>query len=215
MRRLFPGRFFPGRIWRADPSAHTDERKKDTSMELQNIQKEGKQYRDQVYELYHQAFPQIERKPFALMEELSAQGKMELLAVTENEEFLGLAVNMMHGDTAILDYFAIAPERRGGGVGSSSLALLLEKFRGWKYIFEIEKQDDAADNAAERSRRKAFYLRNGLKETGLFVNVYGTDFELLTPDGELSYEAYTGILEAVLGKEGVGVLNPRLLSAQR
>ena len=24
---------------------------------------------------------------------------------------------------------------------------------------------------------KAFYLRNGLKETGLFVNVYDTDFE--------------------------------------
>lgn len=34
---------------------------------------------------------------------------------------------------------------------------------------------------------KAFYLRNGLKETGLFVNVYDTDFELLTPDGELTF----------------------------
>ena len=73
-------------------------------------------------------------------------------------------------------------------------------------------QDASADNANERERRKAFYLRNGLKETGVFANVYGTDFELLTPDGELSYEEYTDILYDILGKEGVAVLNPRLLS---
>lgn len=183
-------------------------------MELQNIQKEGKSYRDKVYALYHQAFPEIERKPFELMEELSLQGKMEILAVTENGEFLGLAVNMMDGGTALLDYFAIASERRGGGVGSRSLKLLLEHFRGQKYIFEIEKQDAAADNAEERKRRKAFYLRNGLKETGVFVNVYGTDFELITPDGSLSYETYFRILEDVLGKEGTEILNPVLISAE-
>ena len=72
-------------------------------------------------------------------------------------------------------------------------------------------QDDSADNAEERKRRKAFYLRNGLKETGVFANVYGTDFELLTPDGELSYSEYTDILYAILGEEGVRLLNPRLL----
>ena len=42
-------------------------------------------------------------------------------------------------------------------------------------------------NAEERKKRKAFYLRNGLQETGLFVNVYDTDFEILTPDGELTF----------------------------
>ena len=73
-------------------------------------------------------------------------------------------------------------------------------------------QDASADNAKERERRKSFYLRNGLKETGVFANVYGTDFELLTPDGELSYEEYTDILYDILGEEGVAALNPRLLS---
>ena len=72
----------------------------------------------------------------------------------------------------------------------------------------------SADNAEERKRRKAFYLRNGLKETGVFVNVYGTDFELITPDGSLSYETYVRILEDVLGKEGTEILNPVLISAE-
>ena len=35
-------------------------------------------------------------------------------------------------------------------------------------------QDEKAENAQDRKRRKAFYLRNGLKETGLFAHVYGT-----------------------------------------
>lgn len=181
-------------------------------MELKNIQKEGTEYREAVHALYEEAFPEIERKPFSLMEELAARGKMEMLAVVEDGAFLGLAINMMAGKTALLDYFAISPQQRGGGIGSRSLKLLLERFRDQKYIFEIEMQDASADNAKERERRKAFYLRNGLKETGVFANVYGTDFELLTPDGELSYEEYTDILYDILGDEGVAVLNPRLLS---
>ena len=72
-------------------------------------------------------------------------------------------------------------------------------------------QDENAENAEDRKRRKAFYLRNGLKETGLFANVYQVDFEMLTPDGSLSYEQYTGFLERVLGKEYLRFLNPVLI----
>ena len=111
-----------------------------------------------------------------------------------------------------MDYFAVSPEKRNGGYGSKSLKLLLERFRSNKYIFEIEMQDEKAENAQDRKRRKAFYLRNGLKETGLFAHVYGTDFELLTPDGSLTYDEYTGFLERILGEEGVRVLNPSLIS---
>ena len=132
----------------------------------------------------------------------------------ENARFIGLAVNMMDGDTALLDYFAIAPEHRNGGYGSRSLALLLERFRGKKYIFEIEMQDPSAENAADRKRRKAFYLRNGLKETGLFAKVYGTDFEMLTPDGSLTFQQYTEFLQTILGGLGIKLLKPTLI-AQR
>lgn len=181
-------------------------------MELKDIRTDGREFKDKVYALYEEAFPEIERKPLPLMEKLADMGQMELLAVVDEGEFAGLAFNMMDGNEALLDYFAIASEKRGTGCGSRSLALLLERFSGKKYIFEIEMEDEAADNAEERARRKAFYLRNGLKETGLFAHVYGTDFELLTPGGELTYEEYTGFLGRILGQGGLKVLDPSMIS---
>lgn len=180
-------------------------------MEFLDILKEGKGYRRDVFSLYQEAFPEEEKKPEELMLSLAGQGKMELLAVTENSEFLGLMMNMLSPKTALLDYFAIAPDKRNGGYGGRAVRKMLERFRDKKYIFEIEMQDDQAENALDRKRRKAFYLRNGLKETGVFANVYQTDFELLTPDGSLTYEEYVAMLEFILGEEGMRFLNPRLL----
>lgn len=180
-------------------------------IELKDILAEGKAFRRQVCELYEEAFPKEEKKSWDLMEGLAEEGKMELLAVTEDDRFVGLALNMLDGDLALLDYFAISPKLRCGGFGGRTIRCLLEKFAGKKYIFEIEKQDPQAENAEDRRRRKQFYLRNGLRETGLFVNVYQTDFELLTPDGKLTFEEYVMVLRDILGEEGLQLLKPTII----
>lgn len=180
-------------------------------MKFLNIFTDGIQYRDQVYHLYEEAFPEEEKKPFSLMEELTGQGKMEMLAIEEDGEFVGLAMNMLAEGAALLDYFAISSDKRCGGYGSRAVRMLQERFHDKKYIFEIEVQDKNAPNAEERKRRKDFYLRNGLRETGVFANVYRTDFELLTPDGNLTFEDYVGLLQYILGQEGVDILNPHII----
>ncbi len=181
-------------------------------MELIKLGKTEKRYLEPLKALYFDAFPEVERKPFPYMEELCASGKMEMLAVVENGEFIGLDINMLAKNAAILDYFAISPEKRSGGYGSRALRLILERFQGQKLIFEIETQDPSAENAVDRKRRKDFYLRNGVKETGVFANVYHTDFELLTQDGKLTFSLYLEALRSVLGEEGVTLLNPTQLS---
>ena len=98
--------------------------------------------------------------------------------------------------------------------------MVVMEAKGWKcfwnkYIFEIETQNEKAENAEERKRRKAFYLRNGLKETGLFVNVYDTDFELLTPDGELTFWEYVDFLREVMYEEYVEILRPTLIAMKK
>lgn len=180
-------------------------------MELRNIYTDGKEFFSQVWDLYEEAFPEVERKPKDVMEFLAEQHKMEIYAIEDCGEFIGLAVNMKEENMALLDYFAIAPDKRNSGYGSRCIRLLLEKFHDQKYIFEIEMQDAKAENAEDRRRRKAFYLRNGLKETGLFANVYQVDFEMLTPDGSLTFEEYTGFLERILGKKHLEMLNPVLI----
>lgn len=180
-------------------------------MKLLNIRDEGAEYKEQLYALYEEAFPEQEKKPLQLMEQLSAEGKQEMLAMVDEGKFVGLAINMIGNGRGLLDYYAIASDKRNGGYGSKGLEVLLKHFEGQKYIFEIEIQDENADNAEERKRRKAFYLRNGLKETGLFVNVYDTDFEILTPGGELTYEEYVDFLREILDEEYVQKLNPTLI----
>ena len=96
---------------------------------------------------------------------------------------------------------------------SSNFYMVFSK--NYKYIFEIETQNEKAENAEERKRRKAFYLRNGLKETGLFVNVYDTDFELLTPDGELTFWEYVDFLREVMYEEYVEILRPTLIAMKK
>ena len=179
-----------------------------------NIADEGAQYKWQLYDLYDKAFPEQEKKPLQVMEQLVADGKMEMLVLVDEDEFAGLAINLIDEEQnrALLDYYAIAPEKRNGGYGSKGLEVLLERFKNYKYIFEIETQNEKAENAEERKRRKAFYLRNGLKETGLFVNVYDTDFELLTPDGELTFWDYVDFLSEVMYEEYVEILRPTPVS---
>ena len=142
--------------------------------------------------------------------------ELDFLRVDE-DEFAGLAINLIDEEQnrALLDYYAIAPEKRNGGYGSKGLEVLLERFKNYKYIFEIETQNEKAENAEERKRRKAFYLRNGLKETGLFVNVYDTDFELLTPDGELTFWEYVDFLREVMYEEYVEILRPTLIAMKK
>lgn len=127
---------------------------------------------------------------------------MEILSLMEEEELIGLNINMLAGDLAILDYYAILPEKRSGGYGSIGIQKIMDRFRGRKLILEIEKQDVSASNAEQRASRKKFYMKNGLKETNLFVNAYGTDFELLVPEGSLTYDEYKQALSAVLGRTG-------------
>ena len=178
-----------------------------------------RRYLEQIKELYGTAFPEAERKPFPLMEMLSEQGKMEILALEDGGAFRGLCINMLvpGTDLALLDYFAVSPEVRSSGYGSQAIALLSERFSGQRMIFEIEREDDAAPNAEQRRRRKRFYLRNGLQETGIFASCFGVPFELLVlSDGRtVTYEEYVTVLRETLGEEGVRMAAPRLLELHK
>ena len=152
----------------------------------------------QVYELYMEAFPKEERKPFELMEQKVKEGKMEILAI-EEDGFAGLAITVLYEDRVLLDYFAIAPDYREKGIGGKALQMLKERYKEKCFFLEIELIDEKAPNNAERIRRKAFYQRNGMKEVGVKVCLFGVDMELLTAEKSLTYEAYYEVYEKTFG----------------
>ena len=85
--------------------------------------------------LYEEAFPAEEKSRSLLWSILRKRDRWSFLQLTDQDEFVGLAFNMMDGNTALLDYFAVSPEKRNGGYGSKSLKLLLERFRSNKIYF--------------------------------------------------------------------------------
>ena len=149
--------------------------------------------------LYLEAFPLSERKPFSLMKKKARKGEMELLAVLDGNRFVGLAITVLYKDKVLLDYFAIRKDCRGKNYGSEALRILLYRYREQRMIFEIELAGEDAGESDEKVRRKRFYLKNGLKETGIHIRLFGVPMEILTEGKPITYEEYHEIYDFVIG----------------
>lgn len=152
-----------------------------------------------ILDLYQKSFPQEERKPFSLIERKAAMGSMEILVLKEEGKRCGLAITALGQGIVLLDYFAIAPEYQGQGLGSDALFLLRELYVEKQFFLEIEELDDTQPNAQERVRRKSFYLRNGMLETGIHIELFHVRMELLASRPGLRYADCEPLYHELLG----------------
>ena len=173
---------------------------------------------EDVRKLYEASFPKSEKKPFAFMLQKQKEGVFDILAIEDEQgAFCGLAIMMLSGGRALLHYLAIEPDCQGGGIGSSTLAELKERYEEERIVVEIEstaetdstgalgeagKEGRATGNSVsgrnERLRRKAFYLRNGMVPMDFLVELFGVEIEVLTFGSEITFEQYYAIYAQVL-----------------
>lgn len=152
-----------------------------------------------VRQVYLEAFPKSERKPMPLIRRYARQGLMELLVVCQQEQMAGIAIPAIWQDTVLLDYFAMDQHRRGGGLGSQAMAALLDRYDGKNLFLEIESTEVPCDNPEQRQSRKAFYLRNGLYDTGHRLRLFGVEMEVLANNAALPFEACAGVYRQLYG----------------
>lgn len=165
----------------------------------------------QIEKLYREAFPAQERKPFQLILEKREEGITEIQSIEgESGRFYGLAITILYRDMVLLDYFAILPEQRGNGIGSQAFALLRSKYAGKRFFLEIEHTGVEAENALIRQKRKEFYLRNGMKESLLFVRLFGVEMEVLVDQCGICYEEYKRLYTDTFGETRMGKQISRL-----
>ncbi len=132
-------------------------------------------------------FPAAELKPLPLLRRLYGEGRnRSFVRLGPDASFSSYAVFELpaRGAVWLLDYLAVRQTARGAGIGSRFLRELRPRLAGAEaVVLEIERADRAR-NEAERSvreRRRRFYLRNGLLETGVFTRADGgIEYELLT-----------------------------------
>lgn len=144
--------------------------------------------------LYKSAFPLRERIPLSLLARRARQGRIENLVIEVDGNFSGLMVTALKDDLALILFFAISNNKRGLGLGSRALKAIAERYKGKRIFLEIEDPEKPSENIVQRTRRKRFYLRAGLRETEIRLKAYGTDMELLAFSGMPTYEEYDALL---------------------
>ncbi len=153
-----------------------------------------------VLDLYQSAFPPEERKPFSLIERKAAMGEMEILLIRERGKPIGFAILAYGEHLVLLDYFAISEKWRSQGYGSAALELIQELYGDRQLFLEIEKPEKTADQVLDmRQRRKEFYLRNGLLETGIDLEMFGVKMELLSTQPGLTFEECAVLYRSLVG----------------
>ena len=143
-----------------------------------------------IYRLYQAAFPSCEKKPFSMIRTMCKKGKSDVWYCVDGGKFAGLVITINGPDKILLDYLAVAKNRRGQGIGSEMLKKMREQYSGKGVFLEIEIVDETAENYEERRRRKQFYLSNGMTPMNVFVELFGIDMELLGFDCTLTFEEY-------------------------
>ena len=147
-------------------------------MDFLNIVPGGVGFKE-THRLNMDAFPDEERLDTELLAQLSEQGRLELLGIYDNGNYIGFTV-IFHSERSVYVFFlAIDPDWRSHGYGAAVLDELRKRYAGRQLVLDIEALDSAAPNYEQRLRRKNFYLRNGFRESGCFFKYCGMCFEVL------------------------------------
>ena len=151
----------------------------------------------QLRELYQTAFPEGEQIPYDDLIHLLDVMDIDYTAYYEGEMLVGLTMVLRLPRYNWGWYFAVREELRGKGYGQGILTSVLDKYRdGRPFVIDIEYpwQPDAP-NLEQRKRRHAFYVRNGLKDTGANRTYNGITFTILSSsDAPFTQQDYDEIV---------------------
>ena len=161
-----------------------------------------------IRRLYREAFPRCERKPFSIIRAMEKKGKTDLWYFEDEGGFAGLCATINGKDAILIDYLAVAKKRRGTGLGTEMLKLLLERYREYGVFLEIEMLYEGAENNSERIRRRDFYLRAGLEPMGTYVKLFGVNMELLGIGCHFTFDEYRDFYLTNYGKFAYDNIKP-------
>lgn len=147
--------------------------------------------------LYEISFPDNEKKPFSLIISKCQENKMDMLVLEDNQQMIGIMITIL-SNPILLDYFAIDPKFQNSGYGSQALALLKQYYQN-DYFGEIEHT--LINPSEQKSKRKAFYLRNGMIPMDFCITLYGVEMEVISSGVQITYEQYLEILSTFMSHE--------------
>lgn len=166
---------------------------------------ENSRFWDKVNALAKEAFPPEEYLAPSKLVEMANADNFDFLALIDNDSFVGFMAVQTYQNLAYLFFLAIDSACRSKGYGSRAIETLKTAYPGKKQVVDFEMLDDTASNYEQREKRRAFYLRNGYKETGLFLTYLGVDYEVFCMDKDFEAEVFKAMMKTIQVKG----FNPR------
>lgn len=143
-------------------------------------------------------FPAEELKPLELILRLKEEGRYRAFGAFDGDELKAYAflIHEIDDPVYLLDFFAVRRGGRDQGTGSSFIHELFHMLEPEFWILEVEDVSSAANGEERelRTRRMAFYHKNGVRDTTMYTCQYGVNLKLLY----LSEKKITGDIEQKL-----------------
>ena len=154
----------------------------------------------EIKEIYMEAFPKAERKPFSAVRHFVNKGKAQILTAMKNGRVLGFVVVIPYKNMVMVDYLAVSSRIRSRGTGSKILQEICRRFPDQKIVLLIERLDDTAENKDQRIARRKFYFKNGFTSSNIYITGRSGNMEVLNFGGTVSVQEYMGLQQYALGK---------------
>lgn len=169
---------------------------------------ENSHFWSEVNALAKEAFPPQEYLAPSKLVEMAKADNFDFLALTDDNFFVGFMVVQTYQDLAYLFFLAIVPTCRSKGYGSRAIETLKAEYPNKKQVVDFEMLDNLAANYKQREKRREFYLRNGYKETGMFLTYLGVDYEVFCMDKDFEPEIFKEMMKTIQ----VNGFNPKYFS---
>ena len=128
------------------------------------------------------AFPKNERFPFVGLLAMALQKRVNLQAVYDHDNFIGLIFWTYAEKIIYIGYLAVDPVWRGKGYGSQTLNLMKQHHPNQEIVLDIEPVIKTAKNYSQRINRLLFYKHNGFKLTQDNLVDEGGRYAILSSD---------------------------------
>lgn len=152
---------------------------------------------NKVNALAKEAFPPEEYIAPTKLVEMAKADNFDFLALTDNGSFVGFMAVQTYKNLVYLFFLAIDTCCRSKGYGSHAIETLKASYPGKNQIVDFEMPDDTAENHIQREKRRKFYLRNGYRETGLFLSYLGVDYEVFCMEEGFDAEMFKAMMKTI------------------
>ena len=166
----------------------------------------------EIRNIYIEAFPQKERKPFWGLQHSVKCGKVQIFVETVNNAVQGFIVVIPFKNMIMVDYLAVSAKTRSRGTGSWMLQDICQRFSGKKVVLLIERLEDEAENKEQRIARRKFYLKNGFESSGVLMQGVSGDMEILCHGGSISEDEFIAVQTHALGRILFGLSKTKVIA---